>query len=128
MSEGERISREQVTPLVSAMVALLTEHCDWIAPAGSYRREKPDIGDVEMVAIPKPTLLAHMDELVRNGTIAKMVYFNKNGKSSYRWGEKWRAFTFTSGGVTVKFDLFLCDMDNRGNQFELRTGPGDKNT
>lgn len=129
MSEGERIPREQATPLVSAMVALLTEHCDWIAPAGSYRREKPEIGDVELVAISKPTLLAHMDELVRNGTIAKKEYVNeKTGKVSYRWGEKWRALTFSHGGVTVKFDLFLCDVDNRGNQYELRTGPGDKNT
>lgn len=129
MSEGERIARKQATPLVLAMVALLTDHCDWIAPAGSYRREKPEIGDVEIVAIPKPTLLAHMDKLVQMGVIAKKQYVNeKTSKVSYRWGEKWRALTFTDGEVTVKFDLFLCDMDNRGNQFELRTGPGDKNT
>ena len=128
MSEGQRIARQTATPVVEAMVALLAPHCDWIAPGGSYRREKPDIGDVEVVAIAKPTLLAHMDELVRDGVIAKKEYTNeKTGKKSYRWGEKYRAFVFTHGGATIKFDLFLCDMGNRGYEYELRTGPADKN-
>jgi len=124
MSNGERIAREEATPMVGAMVALLTQHCEWITPAGSYRREKADIGDVEVVAIPKPSLLAHMDELVRDGAIAKKEYTNaKTGKVSFRWGEKYRAFV--QGGI--KFDLFLCDMDTRGNQLWLRTGPADAN-
>ena len=128
MSEGERIAREIATPVVEAVVALFAPHCDWIAPGGSYRREKPDIGDVEICAIAKPTFLAHMDELVQRGVIAKKEYTNeKTGKTSYRWGDQYRAFVFTHGDTTIKFDLFLCDMDNRGNKFELRTGPADKN-
>ena len=127
MSDGERIARQQATPIVEALVAMFAPHCDWISPGGSYRREKADIGDVEIVAIPKPTLLAHMDELVASGVIAKKIYVDKNGRKSHRWGPKYRAFVFTHDGVSIKFDSFLCDMDSRGHIFELRTGPADKN-
>lgn len=124
MSDGERIARQKATPIVEALVAMFAPHCDWISPGGSYRREKADIGDVEIVAIPKPSLLTYMDELVTSGAIAKKEYINeKTGKVSYRWGEKWRAFVHNG----IKFDLFLCDMDNRGNTYWLRTGSGEAN-
>ncbi|HRF96436.1 MAG TPA: hypothetical protein PLZ51_14620, partial [Aggregatilineales bacterium] len=71
MSDGERIARQKATPVVESLVAMLARHCDWISPGGSYRREKADIGDVEVVAIPKSTLLTHMDEMVYAGLIAK---------------------------------------------------------
>ncbi len=34
--------------------AQLAPHCERIEIAGSIRRKKPDVGDIEIVAIPKP--------------------------------------------------------------------------
>jgi DNA polymerase/3'-5' exonuclease PolX len=40
--------------IADKLIADLSPHCDRIEVAGSVRRQKPECGDIELVAIPKP--------------------------------------------------------------------------
>lgn len=45
---------DQAKAIAERVKAQLAPHCDRIEIAGSIRRQKPDVGDIEIVAIPKP--------------------------------------------------------------------------
>jgi DNA polymerase/3'-5' exonuclease PolX len=102
--------------------------------AGSCRRRVPFISDVEHVVIPRwgdvadpnnlfavpvrTNLFMHrLDELVAAGAITKHLYGAAEG---FRWGEKYRGADFRGSN----HEFFLCDVDNFGPTFAIRTGPG----
>ena len=98
--------------------------------AGSVRRCKPMVGDVEHVIIPesgivtdglfgKPgsLVLERADTLVRTGVISKAIY--SDGKN--RWGDKYRGVVFEG----VRHELFMADRDNFGAILAIRTGPAE---
>jgi DNA polymerase/3'-5' exonuclease PolX len=101
--------------------------------AGSVRRRKPEVGDVEHVCIPawgemdtglglfgqkeRVNLLNfHMDGLLRAGTIDKHWYGN-----GHRWGEKYRGCSWRG----FAHEVFQADYDNFGAVLLIRTGPAD---
>ena len=53
MSEGPRIPRARALMLAQGLIETLRPHCERIEIAGSLRRGKPDVGDIELVCIPK---------------------------------------------------------------------------
>jgi DNA polymerase/3'-5' exonuclease PolX len=102
--------------------------------AGSVRRQRPLVGDVEHVVIPvygevergdglfavkeRVNLLWHrLDALAREGQVSKHVY----GWSGYRWGEIYRGCDFRG----FNHEFFLADPDNFGGTLLIRTGPAE---
>lgn len=105
--------------------------------AGSIRREKPEVGDVEHVVIPAMAggpsgvdlfgdpvkadainmVLAEIDRLEHDGTFARAVY--SDGKN--RWGEKLRGVMYKG----FRHEVFLCTRENWGNILAIRTGPAE---
>jgi hypothetical protein len=114
MSAGERTPYAQVTPIVEALIARLTPFCEMITAAGSYRRERQTIGDLEIVAIPGEHLHAELDKMVETGEIQKSPL--RSG-----WGKKQRKFDYQG----FKIDLYMCDQDNAGYILWVRTGNND---
>jgi DNA polymerase/3'-5' exonuclease PolX len=53
MSTGPRFPLERIEPFASGLVKLLEPSCERITVAGSIRRQRPDVGDVELVAVPR---------------------------------------------------------------------------
>ena len=102
------------------LIEILLPHCQWITLAGSVRRKSETVKDIELVAIPKPSLFDFLDKLVGQGITSKALY---GEKQTTRWGRKYRGMVFN--GITC--ELFLCDEDNCGWITYLRTGPGDLN-
>lgn len=115
-----------------ALVALLDPVCERIEIAGSVRRCRADIGDIEIVAIPKivpaqPDLFGapasagsnalnqRIDELVEAGVIQKRA--RADGK--VMWGPKHRTLTWDGAPV----DLWQGRLETFGWLFVLRTGP-----
>lgn len=98
--------------------------CTEVGLAGSIRRGKPLVKDVEIVALPKhrATLLARIDNLVIKRLIRKAVYGQAD---SNRWGDKYRGFYLR--GHDTKVELFIGDEHNIGYIWWLRTGPGSAN-
>jgi DNA polymerase/3'-5' exonuclease PolX len=111
--------------LAARFIDLLGDHISQLEIAGSVRRCKPDVKDIEIVAIARDRLLWHLDDLAHKGQIAKAYYIDKNGKKTYRWGTKYRGIRMAGTDATI--ELFMTSRESWGYQFWLRTGPGDAN-
>ena len=119
MSDGVKRPALQARPLAEALLTLIRPHLTWGEIAGSLRREKAEVGDIEIVATALPSYLSFLDSLVQQGTITKALY---GEKQTTRWGEKYRGLVYQG----MKAEIFLCDDWNRGYMQWLRTGPGNQ--
>jgi len=101
--------------IADKIVLLLSPHCYRIEIAGSIRREKSIIGDVEIVAIPKPYQIG----LFQDG-LAEVVNQWQKVKGELEYGKtKYTQRILPSG---IKLDLFFAEEGNWGNIFLIRTG------
>lgn len=90
----------------------LAESCLWINLAGSLRRQKDMIGDIEIVAVPDGNKLYNLlDAKLAAGTIAHVA--------PKRWGQKMRSFMFADW----QFDVFIQpDPATTAVNYMIRTG------
>lgn len=93
----------------------LKPHCERIEIAGSIRRKKAEVGDIEIVAIPKPYSVG----LLEDG-IASVV--NKWQKIKGELPCKYTQRVLPEG---IKIDLFIAEEKNFGLIFAMRTGSAD---
>lgn len=126
----------QATADAIAFAQLFDGCSDLWAVAGSVRRCKPEVGDIEHVCIPKmgevPTgglfggvetvnlLWRRLDGLVADGTLMKHVYQTVSGPQ-FRWGEKYRGVDFRG----FNNEIFCADTLNFGSTLLIRTGPAE---
>lgn len=121
-------------PLVAAMVladqllAQLAPACERIAIAGSIRRRKASVKDIELVAIPKQipsgdlfgdVMKSALDDLLEAEIAAGRLAWNVQHKGN---GPRYKCLWLPDADLAV--DLFLADVDNWGNQLVIRTGDG----
>jgi DNA polymerase/3'-5' exonuclease PolX len=114
----------------------LEPHCERIEVAGSIRRQKPTVGDIELLFIPKfgsrvvaPELFPRhcdlgalaIEELLRAKVLAKRP--NKLGGTA--WGDKNRLAVHVGTGIPV--DLFTATTANWFNYLVCRTGGAENN-
>ena len=121
MSDGLKVPAGEARPLAEMLVDLLGDICLKIEIAGSLRRGKASVGDIEIVALPRyrAELLARLDMLVHRGEAAQAIY--SDGKK--RWGERYRGLNWRG----MKAEIFIAEANNWGYLLWLRTGPGDAN-
>ena len=96
---------EKAKDIAKKIKAVLETSCERITIAGSIRRQKPDVGDIELLAIPK--YVAGDDML--DAKIQTMIYFdmlgyrlNKLGSKTY--GPKNKLLVHIPSGIGV--DIF----------------------
>ena len=107
--------------------ALLTPACDRIEIAGSIRRKKAEVGDIEIVCIPRlqPNLWGDEEQSVLDPFLDCLVGDGILIRGE-RNGPKWKQFFVPEPGtVGVKLDLFITTPAEWGYQFTIRTGPAD---
>ena len=93
----------------------LRPHCDRIIIAGSLRRECLQVGDIEIVAIPKP----YETGLFESG-LASVVNQWPKVKGEMEYGvTKYTQRILPSG---IKLDLFFAEPGNWGTILAIRTG------
>lgn len=121
MSNDPRVSSDIALPLAEALVAQLQDVCDRVEIAGSLRRAKATVGDIEIVALPRhrEQLLARLDMLVHRGDAQQEIY--NDGKK--RWGPRYRGLRWRG----MRAEVFIAEPDSWGYILWLRTGPGDAN-
>lgn len=131
-----RYPRAGALVVAGELIHHLGPHCTRLAIAGSLRRHKSHVGDVEILYIPKfeerpvdlldKGLHSLADEAIARlldaGTLAKRL--SKTGGTA--WGEKNKLALHTASGIPV--DLFAADDTNWHNYLVCRTGPADSNT
>ena len=119
---------QQAFKIASELVELFTPYCERIAIAGSVRRQKPEVGDIEIVAIPRMvpeqigmfTGLDFPDEpapLVSalDDVLMGLGRFIKNG-------QRYKQIVLNE----INLDLFLVLPPAQwGVLFVIRTGPAD---
>ena len=106
---------KEALAIAEKVKALLAPHCDRIKIAGSIRRRKPNVNDIEIVAIPKPYDIG----LFESGITPVVNQWQKvKGELPCKYTQR----TLPEG---INLDLFLVDRVNWGYQFALRTGSAD---
>lgn len=104
-----------VIKIANRLVELLKPHCERIEIAGSLRRKKSEVGDIELVIIPKPYLIG----LFESG-IATIINKFKKVKGNLEYGKcKYTQRILPEG---IKLDLFIADENNWGYVYAMRTG------
>ena len=136
MSET-RYSWERARMIAAEIVNALRPACERIQIAGSIRREKPDVGDIEILYIPvmqeepDPVDLfrsitvsladGRIEGMERAGTLEKRL----NAKGLQTYGPKNKLMRHVASGIPV--DLFAATRENWYNYLVCRTGPADLN-
>ena len=102
----------QAEAIADAAVEQLRPHCGRVEIAGSIRRRRPEVGDIEIVASPKP----YGTGLFESG-IATVV----NQWSKIK-GELPCKYTQRALPEGIKLDLFFADETTWGVVYAIRTG------
>lgn len=146
MSAGDPVPLEVAMPCAEALLELLAPACERIAIAGSARRRKPAVSDIELVVAPRFET-APAGDLWGEGTVERdclaellveqrdtgelvprrVILHRANGslEEARRVGPAYQALEHR--GIPV--DLFIVRPPAEwGVIFALRTGPGDWNT
>lgn len=127
----------------AAAIAVAKELCDALKPvttalivAGSLRRRKLDVGDVEILYISKtgsaPDGLFDVvetnlvDEVLASLLQRCVLAKRTNEKGSEMWGPKNKFAVHVASGIPV--DLFTATAENWFNYLVCRTGGKDSNT
>jgi len=103
--------------------AMLEPYCDRIEIAGSIRRQCKDVGDIELVAIPK---IVSVQEGLFDSVPQRHPAFIKiiNSLEKVK-GDPTGKYTQRILPEGIKLDLFMVNKDNWGYHFAIRTGPAE---
>lgn len=82
--------------------------------AGSIRREVPEVGDIEIVCIPKPERFSAFV-----ASLGQFVSFKTKVSKTSRYVKCWLP---VAGGMGIQIDLFLPMPYDWGRQLAIRTG------
>ena len=113
---------DQAQEIAERVKALLAPHCDRIEVAGSVRRCKPEVGDIEIACIPRQSfdsdLFGSGRPLRDGGFIEACGQIGRIRKGCLRTG-KYMQFATIEG---IDVDLFTARPENWGLIYALRTG------
>jgi DNA polymerase/3'-5' exonuclease PolX len=116
MSDSPRRPLAEALNIASSIVAELGPYCEQIEIAGSIRRQRPTIGDIEIVCVPAPY---DSSPLFRSGIALIVDQWEKvRGELPCRYTQR----LHPSG---MKVDLFMPDPRGFGLQLAIRTGSAD---
>ena len=127
MSAGDRIPLADAQRIADELLDELGPSCERIVVAGSIRRGKKDIGDIELVAIPK----LRGEEASLWGDIVEVSLLEErlaaNEQAGYlrrvSGGPRYVKLVHVPSGLQV--DLFVTTADQWGLILLIRTGPAD---
>lgn len=142
VAEREKIPLHLARRLALQMVEKFAPYCERIQIAGSIRRGKPMIKDIELVAIPSTRfgyarnlfethgpeineLVEYLDHLLAHNKIARFRHETSGRQAA--WSNKQRSFAFTTEKRSYKVDLFMCSEETWVNTYLFRTGSAEFN-
>jgi DNA polymerase (family 10) len=106
---------EKALEIAEKIKEQLAPHCERIEIAGSIRRKKPVVGDIEIIAIPKPYDIG----LFESGIATVVKQWTKvKGELPCKYTQR-----ILPDGIAL--DLFFADKDNWGLIYAMRTGSAD---
>jgi DNA polymerase/3'-5' exonuclease PolX len=133
-----RHPRAAALAVAKELCAALKPACERLIVAGSLRRRREEVGDVEIVYIPRfetgpvpGDLFAHawqnLADFVIAGMLARGVIAKRESiRGTTAFGEKNKLMVHLASGIPV--DLFSATAENWFNYLVCRTGPKESNT
>lgn len=133
-----RYPRSLGLKVAAELCRALTPACERIVVAGSLRRQKADVGDVEILFIPRTERRADpgdmfgqvdvnlADEIILRLEAQGVLERRLNANGSPMYGPKNKLVRHVATGMPV--DLFTATADNWFNYLVCRTGPAESNT
>lgn len=121
------MEHKQALRIATNLLNDLLPFCERAEIAGSVRRQKPEVKDIEIVVIPKMRKVLDMFGS-ESGSVSEL-----QEKMPYLLGY-WNAYAIKNGEKYkqislndhfIKLDLFIVNVDTWGYQFAIRTGPAD---
>ncbi len=107
---------EKALEIAKSMMEDLQPYCERIQIAGSLRRRRPEVGDIEMVAIPK--LVQGVDLFGGPGSEQNLLEDYLHTFDILRGGDHYKKIRLAS----IEVDLFITTPEQWGVIFLLRTG------
>jgi len=137
MSSGKKMPLEIGIIVGGYLKMELEKYVERIEIVGSVRRKKAEIGDVEVLYIPKFDNIIPEGEFFETNSNLVDLFLNKkletwmlhkrlDIKGAQRWGEKLKLAEFGIDKIPV--DLFACTHDTWICNFVMRTGGKESNT
>ena len=124
MSEGIKIPLSDALFIAKEVFDVLKPYCDRIHIAGSIRREKDFVGDIEIVCQPRVEILK--DELWDEGIIRNLEFCNIVDGWQKVKGDSEGKYTQRILPISnMKLDLFMPDDFDYYRQLAIRTGSSD---
>lgn len=135
MTDKKKFPAIDAMKVAEELIAAMAPTCERICFAGSLRRRKPEVGDVEILFVPKMDsvqidlfgsrqLISQTDaviaRLLENGTLRK----RPSRTGVFSWGEKNKLALHSSG---IPVDLFSTHAEAWHNYLVCRTGPAESN-
>jgi DNA polymerase/3'-5' exonuclease PolX len=135
MTDKIKHPRDKALAVAQTFVLALSPFCERVEIAGSIRRKKPEVGDIELLFIPKTgerdadmfTKEKYdmaddaINKLLRFGTIRQ----RPNIRGSVTWGTKNKLAVHVASGIPI--DFFATTGDNWFTSLVIRTGGKDTN-
>jgi len=108
--------------IAEELISLLSPCCNRIAIAGSIRRQKPDVGDIELLLIPRGDCL---DNVLKDLMGKEILAMRLNKRGSRTYGPQNKLMVHLPSGIGV--DIFSTSEENWGMALFVRTGPKEWN-
>lgn len=108
---------EKARAIAEELKGLLEPVCNRITIAGSIRRQKPDVGDVELLVIPRAN---YLDRLLYELMMKNILAMRLNKRGSRTYGPKNKLMVNIPSGIGV--DIFSTDEKCWWVSLVVRTG------
>jgi DNA polymerase/3'-5' exonuclease PolX len=112
---------EEAILVAERVQSQLAPHCDRIEIAGSIRRRKADVGDIEIVCIPKRSAAAHRSV----HWVLAVIAAGRPMKGDPRTARYVQFTTRAGDGPVINVDVFTASPENWGLIYAIRTGCAD---
>lgn len=113
---------QQAQLIANKYLHQLQPYCEKIEVAGSIRRQKSEVKDIELICIPKKV---QTNEDMFAPTYGRMPQFAAlvNGLERIKGDPAEGKYCARMLPEGIQLDLFICTRENWGYQLALRTGP-----
>lgn len=112
---------EKAKAIAEKVKAVLEPSCERITIAGSIRRLQPDVGDIELLCIPKYVAYCDiLDTKIQEMIHYEMLGYRLNKRGSKTYGPKNKLLVHLPSGIGV--DVFSTTEENWPVALVVRTG------
>jgi len=117
---------EKAKKIAEELVEMLKPACERIEIAGSIRRRRTEVGDIELLVIPKyEETIDLLDRELGYHMLAQVFDHRRDRRGRITYGPKNKLLLHKPSGIGV--DIFSVDEKNWGMALFIRTGPKEWN-